>query len=299
MKRFIKFFTLTALILLAFTATFGTASAGDKVGVCKYSNKPGEGEILQTFNEVSSSTLKGWDGQTFPYEFTDAQGFSIAIGWAGEVSEEDCPVNPEPPEEPEPKVRLTFLCKAPEDGWANAYVGGGVFEAVEVTAGDYLFRVKNEGNVDFTGYEVFKAGTSHYVGGGISAGEVDFFSLDYAIAGLHVVADPYAKHGTSSTNETPCEMVDQPEDPGDDEPEISNTCQWKQYILRDKNGHICSIIRNPNRGDRPGQLPTLYNNTQLMRITCSSDCNGNPMPWKFGKLDTFWTGCQVCDEGCR
>ena len=61
-----------------------------KVGVCKYSGTPGVDEKFSSYNKVSKNTLKNWDG-TFPFPFPDAHGKSVAIGWASEVSQSDCP----------------------------------------------------------------------------------------------------------------------------------------------------------------------------------------------------------------
>lgn len=68
----------------------------DKIVVCKYVGKPGQSSLQQGGNplEVSVSTLKNldppWDGSTFPFSWTDAQGQaaegSIAIGYVGEVA---------------------------------------------------------------------------------------------------------------------------------------------------------------------------------------------------------------------
>jgi hypothetical protein len=85
-----------------------TANAGDnkghndndKIVVCKYVGKPGQSALQRgganggNPEEVSVSTLKNldppWDGSTFPFAWTDAQGQavqgSIAIGYVGEVA---------------------------------------------------------------------------------------------------------------------------------------------------------------------------------------------------------------------
>lgn len=82
-----------------------------KVYVCKYVGTPGVDERLQTGQnpiEVSVNALEG-DGfaGTFPFEFSDAQGRSVAIGYAGNdhaiLGIEDCPGVDEPePTGPEP-----------------------------------------------------------------------------------------------------------------------------------------------------------------------------------------------------
>lgn len=113
---------------------------------------------------------------------------------------------------PQPKPRLTYLCKAPEDGKANAYISGSEgFTPVEVEEGDYLFRVLNQGDADITSYEVKLASTLVYTGGAVPAGGWDFFTIDTAMAGLHIEAQPSGEHGTASTNETLCEMVEEEE----------------------------------------------------------------------------------------
>ena len=116
----------------------------------------------------------------------------------------------EPTLTPEPK--LTFLCKAPEEGKANAYISGSEgFTPVEVNKGDYLFRVLNGGKGDITSYEVKLASNLIYTGGAVLAGGHDFFTVDTAMAGLTIYAQPSGQHGTSSTNETLCEMLPEPE----------------------------------------------------------------------------------------
>lgn len=86
---------------VALIATPTSANAGDhdnrndKVVVCKYVGKPGASALQSGQNpvEVSVSTLKNldppWDGSTFPFAWTDAQGQagggSVAVGFVGEV----------------------------------------------------------------------------------------------------------------------------------------------------------------------------------------------------------------------
>jgi hypothetical protein len=84
------------------------------VYVCKYTGKPGVDEVLQGGGnpiEVSINALegKGFDG-TFPFEFSDAQGRSVAIGYVGYGNPvktiEDCPKPEGPPAKPpEPPVQ--------------------------------------------------------------------------------------------------------------------------------------------------------------------------------------------------
>lgn len=87
-------------------------------------------------------------------------------------------------------------------------------------------------------------------------------------------------------------------EPTPEVPEIPY-CDWKQYVLRDTEGHICYIQRNYAEKYLPNKLPKHYNNTSLMREICSKDCLGNPLPWKFGELDSFWTTCGECDGACE
>lgn len=82
-------------------------------------------------------------------------------------------------------------------------------------------------------------------------------------------------------------------------PTSEGKCVWKQYILRDEEGHICYIQRNFERGDRSGVLPGLYRNTEFMRTICSQTCTGKALPWDFGQLDSFWTTCDTCDPVCK
>jgi hypothetical protein len=91
-----KYLFIAAALMLSITAV---ASAGDKppkqedkdphkVYVCKYVGTPGEDERLQEGGnpiEVDRHALEG-DGfaGTFPFEFSDAHGKSVAIGWSGD-----------------------------------------------------------------------------------------------------------------------------------------------------------------------------------------------------------------------
>ena len=69
---------------------YGSASH-DKVYVCKYVGRPGQGEQLQTGqNPVLVNYNENWDGQTL---FLDAQGFSVVIALKNTVG---------PGPEPEP-----------------------------------------------------------------------------------------------------------------------------------------------------------------------------------------------------
>lgn len=80
--------------------------------------------------------------------------------------------------------------------------------------------------------------------------------------------------------------------------EKKTPCTWRQYVLRDTEGHICYIKRNYIRGDVASKLPIIYDDTSLMRELCSYDCLGNYVQ-DFGKLDIFWTTCAQCDGVCQ
>lgn len=84
-----------------------------KVYVCKYVGTPGENETLQTGNnpiEVSVNALGNDFPGTFPWEFADQQGRSVAIGWApGSYTIDDCPSPQGPPQDP-----IEVIVSAPE-----------------------------------------------------------------------------------------------------------------------------------------------------------------------------------------
>lgn len=193
-------------------------------------------------------------------------------------------------EQQPPNVKLTFICKAPEDGFASAYVGAGIYEPVPVSAGDYIFRVKNYGDVDISGWEVFKAGNSITTGGAIAVGGHDFFTLDYSIAGLHVITDPYSRHGNSSTNESECEMVEQPKEP---------TCQALDLYEYTLEGNFpCLLATTSEYGGSLKSIPDRFVGTTYVKNQCSSDCNGNPVgDWKYSGS---WSVNQLttCDLPC-
>jgi hypothetical protein len=77
----------------------GEGGPDPKVVVCKYVGTPGQSTLQEGGNpiEVSGNTLNqlGWDGSTFPFYWTDAQGNSggsAAIGLVGEgLDITDCP----------------------------------------------------------------------------------------------------------------------------------------------------------------------------------------------------------------
>lgn len=120
MKHTVRAAVATALIVIAMFVggQSATATQGDdhKVVVCKYVGTPGDGERLQTGNNpivVAVSSLKDFDG-TFPFEFADAQGRSIAIRYAADSHDGDlseCPgyeqPSPTPSQSPEPSSTPT------------------------------------------------------------------------------------------------------------------------------------------------------------------------------------------------
>lgn len=104
---------LVASLVLAPVALANHAEPGNsqgKVYVCKYVGTPGVDERLQTGQnpiEVSVNALEG-DGFAgeFPFEFSDAHGRSVAIGFSGNdhpvLTIEDCPAVDEPDPSPSP-----------------------------------------------------------------------------------------------------------------------------------------------------------------------------------------------------
>jgi hypothetical protein len=79
------------MVVAAGSATAAPQGPDPKVVVCKYVGTPGQGERLQTGQnpiEVSANALKGFGG-TFPFQFADAHGRSIAIGYVGNAG--SCP----------------------------------------------------------------------------------------------------------------------------------------------------------------------------------------------------------------
>lgn len=96
--RFRKMAVSAAVLAAAVLGVAQPAHATyNKVVVCKWVGTPGDGEVLQTGDNpivVSVNALegKGFDG-TFPFEFEDAQGRSVAIRYSenpqdkGDISE--------------------------------------------------------------------------------------------------------------------------------------------------------------------------------------------------------------------
>ena len=102
-----------ALGMVALTTGPASASPDPKVVVCKYVGTPGVDETAGPTITVSSNTLKDWDGSTFPFAFTDAQGKSVAIGFEGTTA--TCPAPegaPTPPVvDPIPDPKKVVVCK--------------------------------------------------------------------------------------------------------------------------------------------------------------------------------------------
>ena len=143
-----KYLFSAAAVALGAVAVVTSAWAGEKppkpqndphkVYVCKYVGTPGAGEVLQTGQnpiEVDSHALEGGGfSGAFPFEFSDAHGRSVAIGWSGKGYPElglesclgpdtgtpdcngdhdpenngsngDCTVDPDPNPDPRPRPR--------------------------------------------------------------------------------------------------------------------------------------------------------------------------------------------------
>lgn len=103
-------------------------------------------------------------------------------------------------EEALPFVRVTFICKATQDG-ETLNAPGTAF-----TAGDYIFRYREEASVgaDWTS----GVGGSGLHSGSIGADETVYLATQAAVAGVSVMTDPGPNMygGTASTNEDqPCE----------------------------------------------------------------------------------------------
>jgi hypothetical protein len=184
----------------------------------------------------------------------------------------------------EANAKLTFICKASEDGYASAYVGGGVFDSVPVNAGDYIFRVKNYGQVNVTSWFAKIAGNLIQAGGALPVGGHEFFTVQSAMAGLHLETTPINKwRGTSSTNETLCEMVPPPPPPPPDEV-CETTAIGELFYYERPDGSIISFASWDKKDDGSFWLPSTsilekcvgpVTLTSLQSQKIVRDCNGN------------------------
>jgi hypothetical protein len=101
--------TIAVVALAGGSSALATQGDNHKVVVCKYVGTPGPDERLQTGNNpivVSVNALSGFDG-TFPFEFNDAQGRSVAIRYAlnshdGSIEECQPSATPQPTSQPSP-----------------------------------------------------------------------------------------------------------------------------------------------------------------------------------------------------
>jgi hypothetical protein len=93
------------------TTLVASATASSKVWVCKYVGTPGVDERLQTGQNPISVSVNALEGKgfagTFPFEFSDAQGRSVAIGYDLGGPEPSCGGEEPPPTTTEPPVTTT------------------------------------------------------------------------------------------------------------------------------------------------------------------------------------------------
>jgi hypothetical protein len=101
---------------------------------------------------------------------------------------------------PEPPfVRVTFLCKATQDG---PVLNTGTSQAF--ATGDYIFRIREEAGVG-TSWTAGVGGSGLF-SGTIPASTTEFYAAESPVAGVSVKTSPVANlyGGTASTNETSC-----------------------------------------------------------------------------------------------
>jgi len=175
---------MSLIALLGFGIGRALAAEGDphQVVVCKYVGTPGVDERLQTGNNpivVDTHALEGdgFDG-TFPFEFSDAQGNSIAIRYAenshdGDISEcpgyvsptptptptetptpTDTPTPSTPPTHhtktpPPPDKHVTFCVAHPKDASCNIPPAMTGFSAGSVAVGAALLLLAGLGSLWF------------------------------------------------------------------------------------------------------------------------------------------------------
>lgn len=211
----------------------------------------GNGQNVYQLPHEGVSTQYSNNNQTVKVTLTN---FKNDISWLGVTCEEV-------QTEKEPKPKLTFLCKAPKTGQANAYISSSQgFTPVSVNIGDYLFRVLNNGTGDITSYEIKLANTLIYTGGSVSAGGYDFFTITEPKAGLRIVAQPSGEHGTASTNETACEMVEE------------EVCEDKNATNYGEEGE-CEYPNTPT--PTPTSTPTPTPNTDSSLATIDPSCESD------------------------
>lgn len=107
----------------------------------------------------------------------------------------------------EPKLRLTFMCRAVDGGdiTNDDYDGN----TTAFPAGSYVWRVRSESNSAPVDYEVRVGGRAPFHTGTLEAFETQFFATDEAHAGAKVHWDSGSK-GTASANESPCGLNQAP-----------------------------------------------------------------------------------------
>lgn len=126
-------------------------------------------------------------------------------------------------EDPEPFVRITYICQAEVAGVAAAYDGSG-FQNVPVNSGDHIWRFRNEGDVSVT-YTTNSLGMS----GSLDPGDIEFLTTSSGQNGVNVstVPGPNGYGGTASVSGAKCEVTEEPEVPEEpvvpqDEPRETN-----------------------------------------------------------------------------
>ena len=95
-------------------------------------------------------------------------------------------------------VRVTFICKATQDGEPDNTPG---FSA---NSGDYIYRYRNEGDVNVS-WTSGVGGTGLH-SGSLDVGQVQYAASQTAVNGVSVKTEPGPNgyRGTASANETPC-----------------------------------------------------------------------------------------------
>ena len=137
---------------------------------------------------------------------------------------------------PEPKTRVTFMCKMPGTGTWNG--NGAVY-----TAGDYIFRIREEAGVPVS----YTAGVG---GAGLFSGSLGAYQVHYPatsspVAGVSVKTDPgpNTHKGTASTNESQaCDYVPSA-------PVKKDDCKdggWEAFGFRNQGECVASIVANEN-----------------------------------------------------